>query len=64
MDSHFTFFMVSFETQFLMLIEDNLSFFFPLDADPFGVMDKKKTMAWSKSTKVYPYVFFLRILQL
>ena len=59
MDFHFTFFMVSFETQFLMLTQDNLSFFFPLDADTFGVMDKKKkkTMAWSKSIKVYPYVF-------
>lgn len=62
MDFHFTFFMVSFEIQFLMLTQDNLSFFFPLDADTFGVMDKKKkkkqqTMAWSKSIKVYPYVF-------
>ena len=46
MDFHFTFFMVSFETQFLMLTQDNLSFFFPLDADTFGVMDKKKKKPW------------------
>ena len=48
--------MVSFEIQFLMLIQDNLPFF-PLVADTFGVMDKKKPVAWSKSAKVYLYVF-------
>ena len=57
MDSHFTFFMVSFEIQFLMLIQDNLSFFFPLDADTFGVMDKKKPWPDQSLQRFIPMFF-------